>query len=162
MSNAWNPWILAGTSPVSRPGNASMYPGRVLGSCGDGWVCGSLTSGTPMSGNATNDELPKLEDDEGGESTVAMDAPAIPNGAPLPVSQPPPAGRDRGESVNASGAPKNEAPPSAAARAQIPLPSKSAGTARMPGPRPPPARATPGLPTRGPLLPAPSARLGVV
>jgi hypothetical protein len=98
-----------------------------------------------MSGNASNDELPKLtttEEDEGGESTVAMDAPVVPNGVPLPVSQPPPA------------TPKMEPPPQAA-RPAVPLPSK-AGAPRMPGPRPPPARPTPGA-MRAAL---PSARLG--
>jgi hypothetical protein len=105
-----------------------------------------------MSGNATNDELSKLDDDEeeeGGESTVAMDAPAIPNGVPLPVSQPPP-----------TTATKIEPPAPQAARAAVPLPSRSAGTARMPGPRPPPTRPTSagGNPIRAPL--PPSARLG--
>ena len=118
-----------------------------------------------MSGNATNsgDELPKLHDDEdGGESTVAMEAPAIPNGAPLPVSQPPPAAAP-------PVAPKVEGFPAPIARPAIPLPSAK-GSAVMPGPRPPPTRMpTPAAPLapRGPMPPnrmggplPPAGRLG--
>src|SRR5687768_725488 len=93
MSNGWNPWTPAVMWRAFRRASASTYLGRVRGSCGDGWDCGSLTPGPAMSGDATKDELPKLHnvDEEGGESTVAMDAPVVPNGVPLPVSQPPPA-----------------------------------------------------------------------
>ncbi len=100
-----------------------------------------------MSGNGTNadDELPKLDDDdEGAESTVAMEAPAIPNGAPLPVSQPPPPLTT--EEIRA---------PSPPLKPAIPLPSAKSSAVMPPRP-PPPTRTTPSAPLspRGPLPPS--------
>ncbi len=97
-----------------------------------------------MAGNGEDEELPNLDDEEdGNESTVAMEALSFPSAVPSPISNPPPA---------AGRPPASARGPAAPASARVPaVPAPAPASARSPAP--PPAR-PPGVPAPGAPRPA--------